>query len=95
MRSKADVTDRSEFMASRASVAKESYNDVAFVSIGLRHHLRILLPPGSSAVEVGMLPQRPTLSGLGSAHPIHARSQCSNQTAYLTAGDFRRSSSRS
>jgi hypothetical protein len=38
---------------------------------GLRDHLRISLPRGTSAVEVRMLPQRQALAGLGSADPFH------------------------
>jgi hypothetical protein len=68
MRTTADVTDHSKFMGSHSQA---SYNKVAFVITGLRLHLRVLLPPGTSAVEVGMLPQRPALAGLGSADPFH------------------------
>ena len=45
----------------------EMKKPIAYNEVGLRHYHRILLPPGTSAVEVGMLPQRQALAGLGYA----------------------------
>jgi hypothetical protein len=66
MRTKADVRQCHWFYEFTPQRGQESYNELAFVIA-----FRILLPPGTSAVEVGMLPQRPALAGLGDADPFH------------------------